>query len=65
MTKEKGRDGSASGAAVERPDRPKTDRTVQKAIGTKLRAYYDEVAKEPVPDRFVELLKRLGEQGRS
>ena len=32
---------------------------VEKAIGSRLRAFYDEVAREPVPDRFVELLKRL------
>ena len=41
----------------------KTDRTVQTAIGTRLRAYYDEVAREAVPDRFVELLKRLEDKG--
>ena len=28
-------------------------------IGRKLRDYYDEVAHQPVPDRFVELLQRL------
>ncbi len=28
-------------------------------IGRKLRDYYDEVAQQPVPDRFVELLQRL------
>jgi Anti-sigma factor NepR len=28
-------------------------------IGEKLRAYYDHVASEPVPDRFAELLKEL------
>jgi len=28
-------------------------------IGRKLREYYDEVAREPVPDRFLELLNRL------
>lgn len=32
---------------------------VEKAIGSRLRAFYDEVAREPVPDRFLELLKRL------
>jgi hypothetical protein len=35
------------------------DSSVEKAIGSRLRAYYDEMAREPVPDRFVELLKRL------
>lgn len=41
----------------------KLDKTVQTAIGTRLRAYYDEVAKEAVPDRFVELLKQLEDKG--
>ena len=37
----------------------KADKGVQTAIGTRLRAYYDEVARETIPDRFVELLKQL------
>jgi Anti-sigma factor NepR len=28
-------------------------------IGEKLRAYYENVASEPVPDRFADLLKQL------
>jgi Anti-sigma factor NepR len=28
-------------------------------IGRRLRNYYDEVAAQPVPDRFLELLERL------
>jgi hypothetical protein len=28
-------------------------------IGQRLRNFYDEVAKQPVPDRFVELLNQL------
>jgi hypothetical protein len=28
-------------------------------IGQRLRSFYDEVAKQPVPDRFVELLNQL------
>jgi hypothetical protein len=35
---------------------------IDRAIGAKLRALYDEVAREPVPDRFVELLKQLDEK---
>ena len=34
-------------------------RYVQAKIGNQLRAIYDDVVKEGVPDRFVELLKRL------
>ena len=28
-------------------------------IGQRLRSFYDEVAKQPVPDRFVDLLNQL------
>jgi hypothetical protein len=34
-------------------------RDVQAKIGHQLRAIYDDVVKEGVPDRFVELLQRL------
>jgi len=34
-------------------------RDVQAKIGHQLRAMYDDVVKEGVPERFVELLKRL------
>jgi hypothetical protein len=34
-------------------------RDVQAKIGNQLRAIYDDVVQEGVPDRFVELLKRL------
>lgn len=37
----------------------KLDKSVQTAIGARLRAYYDGVEREPVPDRFAELLKQL------
>ncbi len=39
------------------------DTSMERAIGSRLRAYYDEVAREPVPDRFVDLLKRLDSRG--
>jgi Anti-sigma factor NepR len=45
-----------------KPARKTSDPTVQAAIGRTLRALYDEVANEPVPDRFSELLKKLAEQ---
>jgi len=32
---------------------------VHDMIGRRLRDYFDEVAKQPVPDRFVELLNQL------
>ena len=35
---------------------------VQRAIGEKLRAVFDEVVQQPVPERFAELLRKLAEQ---
>ncbi len=32
------------------------------AIGKRLRSYYDHIIVQPVPDRFVELLKQLEER---
>jgi hypothetical protein len=40
------------------------DGSVERAIGSRLRAYYDEVAREAVPDRFVELLKKLDDESK-
>lgn len=37
------------------------DRNVQAKIGQQLRAMYDDVVKQGVPDRFNELLRKLGE----
>lgn len=38
-------------------------RDVQQKIGDQLRAYYDDVVNQGVPDRFAELLKRLDDKG--
>lgn len=38
------------------------DPVVEEAIGRQLRKLYDEVASEPVPDRFAELLRQLEQQ---
>ena len=35
------------------------DVAMQELLGEKLRAYYDQFAREPVPDRFTLLLKQL------
>lgn len=32
---------------------------IQAILGDRLRSYYEDVAREPVPDRFVDLLNRL------
>lgn len=39
--------------------RPLAGADVQAYIGRQLRAVYDDVARQPVPDRFVELMKQL------
>lgn len=36
---------------------------VQAYIGRQLRAVYDDVVKQPIPDRFLDLMKQLEEQG--
>jgi Anti-sigma factor NepR len=38
---------------------PALDRATQERIGTHLRAMYDDLMQQPVPDRFVDLLNRL------
>jgi Anti-sigma factor NepR len=38
-------------------------RARQRAIGRELRRMFDSVAKEPVPDDFLELLRRVDESG--
>jgi hypothetical protein len=52
--------GSAGKNRMQAKQEPET--VMDRAIGAKLRALYDEVAREPVPDRFVELLKQLDEK---
>lgn len=42
---------------------PALDRVIQARIGEKLRAMYDELLDQPVPDRFSSLLDRLGQRG--
>ena len=42
---------------------PTLDREIQARIGDKLRAMYDELVDQPVPDRFKDLLDRLGQRG--
>jgi anti-sigma factor NepR-like protein len=51
-------------------DQPASSRTqgrlgrdVQAKIGNQLRALYDDIVQEGVPDRFVELLQRLDDKG--
>ena len=41
---------------------PRLDRQIQGRIGDQLRAMYDDLMSQPVPDRFAELLGRLDQQ---
>lgn len=45
-----------------RPGRPPVNETLQHVIGSQLKAAYDEVVRQPVPDRFIELLSALEEK---
>jgi hypothetical protein len=56
MTKSKGH-----GSLRPRSRSPKVDGIVQDEIGAKLRELYSSMVEEPVPDRFIDLLKRLEE----
>ena len=46
----------------QRKPRGRLGRDVQSKIGQQLRAMYDDVVSEGVPDRFTEMLQRLDEQ---
>ena len=47
---------SCNAALVEDPG---LDRDIQKHIGARLRAMYDELRDQPIPDRFLDLLGNL------
>lgn len=46
-------------SAENREKTPPLPADVQAKIGEKLKAYYDDLVNQPVPDRFRELLLRL------
>jgi hypothetical protein len=43
------------------PEKNQAIRARQRAIGRELRRIYDNVAQEPVPDDFLDLLKKIDE----
>ncbi len=55
------REGGNLDAKREEPDREKTvaARARQRAIGRELRRMYDEIVQEPIPDDFLDLLKKI------
>lgn len=44
-------------------DKNRTIRARQRAIGRELRRVYDDVAKEAVPEDFLDLLKKIDDSG--
>ena len=42
--------------------KPSPQRKISEQIGKELRAIYDDVLHEPIPDRFLALVDRLGEE---
>lgn len=57
--REVGTGGGGSRRAAVGPDNGEFDPRIQCEIGRQLRAFYDDVISEPVPDRFLELLRQL------
>ena len=55
------RGGGKLDVKKEQPDKEKTvaARARQRAIGRELRRMYDDVVQEPVPDDFLELLRKI------
>ena len=43
----------------EEQDQPELDPRIQSAIGRALQAHYDDLIREPIPDRFLVLLAEL------
>lgn len=50
---------------MQREPRSGADKDIHARIGTRLKAYYDDILVQPVPDRFENLLRQLDEQGAS
>ena len=57
-----GRPGQMQTEVTQRKPRGRLGRDVQNKIGQQLRAMYDDVVNDGVPDRFVEMLRKLDEQ---
>jgi Anti-sigma factor NepR len=55
------REGGKLDVKKEQPDKEQTiaARARQRAIGRELRRMYDDVVQEPVPEDFLELLKKI------
>jgi hypothetical protein len=60
-----GRPGPMQTEVTQRKPRGRLGRDVQNKIGQQLRAMYDDVVNDGVPDRFVEMLRKLDEEKNS
>jgi hypothetical protein len=59
-----GRPGHMQTEVTQRKPRGRLGREVQNKIGQQLRAMYDDVVNAGVPDRFVDMLRKLDEPGK-
>ena len=59
---EPGRPEHMQTEVTQRKPRGRLGRDVQNKIGQQLRAMYDDVVSDGVPDRFVDMLRKLDEQ---
>jgi hypothetical protein len=57
-----GRPANMQTEITQRKQRGRLGRDVQNKIGQQLRAMYDDVVSDGVPDRFVEMLRKLDDQ---
>lgn len=51
--------GDEPAAAAQGQEPPELDPRIQGAIGRALQSHYDELVREPIPDRFLVLLAEL------
>jgi hypothetical protein len=54
--------GEGAGFKGDKHEDRDSGQIIGQAIGRRLRNYYDHIVAQPVPDRFIELLKRLEER---
>ncbi len=62
MTDRKPAKSKSTGRATRVAKQPQLDRTIQVRIGDKLRAMYDDIVDQGVPDRFSALLGQFDDQ---
>jgi hypothetical protein len=54
-------DNHATGSAEPDPNAPVLSAEIQRALGSKIRAAYGELVREPLPDKFKKLLEELAQ----